>query len=343
MSAAADLHARILQAHATYRQTEHTLAVLLAQMAQGLYEDFGYASITAYAARELDLSARKTKALVYLGRRLPELAVLDSAFAAGELSWTKARELLRVVTKDNESEWVERARHTTSRELEAHVSSVALGDRPPRPDRVRAPQRTRITVAIDAQDAEVVRACLAMLRQACGLNEEEIDDGALLAEMARRILHDAKPTEAPTAERYRTVVEQCPDCRRTSGIDAEVDETHVGLACCDGEVQDGRDGPTRGHVARVIPPATRNAVMHRDRWGCAVPGCSYKLWVQVHHIVPRHTGGDHREDNLTTLCSAHHRAVHGGVVACRLGTHGGVEFEFADGRVLWRVPWKTAA
>ena len=101
--------------------------------------------------------------------------------------------------------------------------------------------------------------------------------------------------------------------------------------------------PRRGHVSRTIPPATRAAVLHRDRWCCNVPGCTNTLWLDLHHIVERHRGGDHRESNLITLCSVHHRVVHEGLMAVR-PVDEGVEFEFLDGRRATTLPrWLSRA
>jgi hypothetical protein len=54
-------------------------------------------------------------------------------------------------------------------------------------------------------------------------------------------------------------------------------------------------------------------VMQRDGWRCTVPGCTSYRNLHAHHVVFRSAGGDDAEENLTTLCAAHHqRGVHGG-------------------------------
>jgi hypothetical protein len=45
-----------------------------------------------------------------------------------------------------------------------------------------------------------------------------------------------------------------------------------------------------------------------------VPHCRNRLWLDLHHIRPRHAGGDHRAANLVPLCSAHHRLIHDGAL-----------------------------
>lgn len=332
---AQDLHERILGVHAEYRRSERDLAVLLAELADSrLYLDLGFASVGLYAERLLDLSRRQTRALIQIGRALPGLPHLDRAFAEGRLGWTKAREMMPILTPGNEAAWIERAAELTSRELERHVQAAGVGEPPPsHEDAEKGESRTRVVLEMDAQEADVLRAAIEMLRQSADVNKDEIGDGALVAEMARRVLHDAEATEAPTGERYRTVLEHCPRCRHTSGIEAEVDTTHVGLAQCCGEVQE-MEGPRRGRLSRTIPPAVRRAVLHRDRWRCRVPGCTHHLWLEPHHIEEFWRGGDHSEANLITLCSVHHKVVHAGLLAIRRAEDGTVEFERADGVVL---------
>ncbi len=113
---ARSLDLALRQALAEHRSAEHRAAMLLVQMYQGrLFRQLGYISIHAYAHQVLDLPIRQSRSLLQLGRSLPELPSLDAAFAAGELGWTKARELLRVVTPDTEADWVACATACTSR------------------------------------------------------------------------------------------------------------------------------------------------------------------------------------------------------------------------------------
>jgi hypothetical protein len=38
--------------------------------------------------------------------------------------------------------------------------------------------------------------------------------------------------------------------------------------------------------------------------------CTQRRWLHYHHIVPKHRGGADTLENLTTLCSAHHKMEH---------------------------------
>lgn len=73
-----------------------------------------------------------TRELLRIGRALPELPGLAAALEAGDLDWTKAREIVGIATAETESEWVDRARTLTSRALEQEVSNARVGA-PPAP------------------------------------------------------------------------------------------------------------------------------------------------------------------------------------------------------------------
>ena len=64
------------------------------------------------------------------------------------------------------------------------------------------------------------------------------------------------------------------------------------------------------HAGRSIPPATRRALVARDRH-CVFPGCDRPApWCDGHHLIFWGDGGPTRLDNLGLACRAHHRKVH---------------------------------
>ena len=125
---AKELHARLLSARRQLRRAERELALLLAEIAdEEHFRALGYVSLTEYAAATLELSARQTRDLLLLGRRLPGLPVLDKALAEGSIDWSKARELARVVTAETEAGWVARAQTQTARVIEREVAAAVAG------------------------------------------------------------------------------------------------------------------------------------------------------------------------------------------------------------------------
>jgi len=303
--------------------------------------ELGYSSVHQYAEVELDLSARQTGDLLRIARALPDLPHLREAFEAGRVGWTKARELVRVATGETDAAWTERALSATSRELERQVAACREGEPPPASEDVPLrPARVRMTFTLESADAQVLTRALKVLRRRLETGSDEDDDGALLAEMARRVLAEPVESSGETAasdqpvppERHRVVLELCPRCQGARAGEHAVSEEVLGEATCDAEVVDLRPGPGQGRLTHQVPPARRRAVLHGHGTRCAVPYCRSTLWLDVHHILPRVAGGTHDLANLVPLCSLHHRLVHEGRVQVARDERGRIICVHADGR-----------
>jgi hypothetical protein len=93
----------------------------------------------------------------------------------------------------------------------------------------------------------------------------------------------------------------------------------------------GEDGtPIRyGRRSRIIPPALRRAILHRDANTCTGDGCPSHHRLQIHHIIPWSQGGPTDPDNLITLCWFHHHIVvhEQGFQIHRHPKHGRIRFQ----------------
>ncbi|HEY8265641.1 MAG TPA: DUF222 domain-containing protein [Steroidobacteraceae bacterium] len=85
-----------------------------------------------------------------------------------------------------------------------------------------------------------------------------------------------------------------------------------------------------GRKTRTIPPAIRRALNARDK-GCRFPGCSFKRYIDGHHVKHWVHGGETKLSNLVTLCRFHHRLVHEGQVAVETLDDGAFRFVRPDG------------
>ncbi len=332
---ARSLDEQLVAARKVQRGAEHRLAVLLAEVADtGGFRLLGYASIEQYAMAALELTSRVARDLLRIGRSMPELPRLNAALAAGEVDWTKAREVVRVATAETDASWTERAQTMSARVIEREVAAARIGDPAPvgDPDPELRPARARVAFEMEAADADVLYQALAVLRARSDLGREEIDDGALLACMARQIIATADPGETPSGERYRIVLQQCPSCERFDALDAEVSETIAAEAAGDAEIIDMQPGTAEGHATRAIPPVLRRKVLHRAKWKCEVPDCRNRLWLDVHHTEPWVECRTHELAKLLVVCCAHHRAIHNGFLSVSVRPDGCVAVEHADGR-----------
>jgi hypothetical protein len=85
-----------------------------------------------------------------------------------------------------------------------------------------------------------------------------------------------------------------------------------------------------GRRTRTIPPGIRRALNARDR-GCRFPGCSFKRYLDGHHVKHWAHGGETSLANLVTLCRFHHRLVHEGRVAVQKLDDGAFRFVRPNG------------
>lgn len=265
---------------------------------------------------------------------MPELPALNAALAAGHVDYSKAREIVRIATPQTDALWTAHAKHATAREVERDVAFLLKGDPPPtgEPQPIRQPARSRMTFEMAAADRETLGRALALLRQQTGVSADEVEDGALLAGLARNYIDQIETAESASGERYKFVVQHCPACNEVSGTTAEVSDTAVAEARCDAEIVDMRPGSGQGNVTRAISPKLRRKVMLRAGQRCEVPGCTNHLWLDIHHVDGWAQTKVHAPDRLLVICSAHHRGIHNGNLAIDVGLDLRVFVEHADGR-----------
>jgi 5-methylcytosine-specific restriction endonuclease McrA len=264
--------------------------------------ELGMVSLYEYLERRLGYGPRVAQDRVRVALSLDELPSLGEALECGELPFTAVRELTRVAIARTDRAWTDAARGKTVREIEELVAGRQRGDLPTDPDRPDMRLRTL--------RFEVRPETLAKLRDVQRVLEVEagmaLDDDALVATLCDAIL---APTDRAKHQVMTTI---CPSCERGAHVGAgqRVAISRAGreLAECDAQ----RIDPDTKRAAQDVPPRTRRFVQQRDRGRCCVPGCRARRHLDLHHIVPRAAGGSHEPENLTLLCSGHHRALHDG-------------------------------
>jgi hypothetical protein len=135
-------------------------------------------------------------------------------------------------------------------------------------------------------------------------------------EMARRQLDGGQlPAVAGQKPHLAVSVDMATLSKEPGSMAAELEwsqpipaETARRLAC-DAAITPIIDGEA-DHTSRVVPGATRRALIARDK-GCRFPGCDCPpAWTDAHHIKHWADGGPTTLANLTLLCRRHHGLVH---------------------------------
>ncbi len=89
-----------------------------------------------------------------------------------------------------------------------------------------------------------------------------------------------------------------------------------------------------GETARLPNPAMRRAIIARDRT-CVFPGCDTPATrTHAHHLIHWTKDGPTDRDNLASLCSRHHHAVHEGGYGLTRAPDGSIHATRPDGTPL---------
>lgn len=354
---------RIAKARAAL-DAEEVAALREAQRMQ-LWRQFGYASLIEYMERELLYTPRAAVERLRVANMIEDLPAIEAALQQGELSFSGARELSRVVTPETQQAWLDAARGKNVREVEGLVSGHKRGDTPDDPideelvTQVLRFEVTKATAAIvkhyqklrahqlgqliddDVVIREVFQLALdklvddrrrpALEKSSESLTSPSASSASISAASTSETQAPVAKVSAPLQPRYQHAIVTCDTCKRgwldAAGARSLLSPAEVECATCDAGDIGYADaaGPVRKRSK--IPPATRRKVLARDGHRCRVPGCG-STNIDVHHLHPFGLGGSHDESNLLTLCEGHHRAVHNGKLIIR-GSPPDVSFEFA--------------
>lgn len=318
--------------HDYHRAEQQSVLCFAEVVARGLYRDLGYASIFDYAAEALGFSRQRTYGFLRLAEALERLPELRAALMAGEIGWTKAREIIKVAGPKSAAKWIGMAIRLPRRELEGRVvkarqrralgrrANPAQGELAPRkpaarqevlpelPDESPEPVTFRLMPGQLARYEALIEKLHKLRAVPAGSSREEILIAALEALVASADRSRLSP-RGNNGTPYRIVVSECPVCKRaqvaTNRGAKRVPQGELEAMKCDAVIEN-----EEGRRQRTIPPRVRRAVLKRDRHRCQAPGCTNTRFLEVHHIKRRANGGGNDAANLITLCSRCHRWVH---------------------------------
>jgi hypothetical protein len=326
-AAAVDAHLRA--AVAELRRAERSAVLWFAElMRRRLYRDCGYSSIHAYAEAVLGFGQAKTYQFIRLAESLDKLPQLRASVEAGEMPWTKARSVAAVATPRSEDQWIELAKQSSARQLEARIRErrrearrdPGQGDLlAPAPGPIPAPApfpapapKVQVSFTLEPEQHARWLGIVERLRKQgeTGTREELLLAAfAALAEAeCTRAQTEAECTRVQNEPPYQVVIYRCEDCGAARLPDGRpLAPAAAAQAACDCRTQRESE-PNRAS----IPPALRRQVLARDSHRCQAPGCRATRFLEVHHREPRWRGGRNSAANLITLCAACHRLLHEG-------------------------------
>ncbi len=298
-----DLHNRALEASTRFRRAESELISILQEM-DG-HKEFPLLECTSlfdYALRVLKLSEANASNFITVARKSKAIPELKQAIDSGSLTVARARKITPVLTLENKSEWIALAQTLPKLELEKEVARVC-------------------PKAAVKERAEYISA--DRLKLAFGVSEEFMKLLKRVQDLeSQRTNRPVKYEESMTAalkvyiEKRDPVEKAKKNCLRSANL---VKSSSDLLGVAYSQSAEEKDVHVHGHIPFFRTPlgaGLRHKINLRDEGQCTHeigPGkrCSTSRWIQVHHIIPIRQGGTNELQNLTTLCSAHHRMKHG--------------------------------
>jgi hypothetical protein len=343
------------------------LALIAELDRRGGWAEWGVKSCAHWLNWKCGITLGAAREKVRAARALDGLPRIAAEMAAGRLSYFKVRELTRIATPANEDYLLNIALHGTA----SHVESVVRGYRraldAEELSREAIQQRDQSLLYYTEPDGSlIIRGKLpaeigALFVRALEAAEDSLpipkdvpagtslDDRhnlrkrrvEALATLAESFLATG-PRDLSGADRHQIVVHvdaetlqhgEAGRCELERGPSV-ASETARRLTCDASVVrivENAQGEPLDvGRKTRTIPPGIRRALNSRDK-GCRFPGCSFKRYVDGHHVKHWAHGGETSLANLVTLCRFHHRLVHEGQVVVETLDDGAFRFVRLDG------------
>jgi hypothetical protein len=336
-----------------------------------LDDRFGYAkwsfkTCAEWLAWRTGISPSAAREKVRTAQALRKLPAISAAFADGRLSYTKVRALTRVAREHDEDLLLAYALDAPASRVEERCRQI----RNALPESVHAARRVwerrslsvwrdeahgtlRVTVELPIEEGELIVRALD-----CAVAAGEVDNDigpdslgeskgeawqaqqadALVA-VARSYLDGGAHRDGSTADRYQVVVHVDEKSLRGGIGAADLPIDTVKRLLCDCSlvtVVEGEHGAPLdvGRKQRTASTPLKRALYARDR-GCTFPGCHRRRYLDGHHLEHWLHGGETSADNMTLLCTHHHRLLHEGAyrIVHEADT---LRFVTADGRTIPR-------
>lgn len=266
----------VLAAMSLKRSEKQVLEALIEVEDNRVWEKKGYPSLHVYCVEALRLTDAQAYFFTGVARKSKEVPELRELVSSGSIHITNARRIVPVLTQENKTELLTKARELSYRALEREL--IKTHPEKVTKERIRPVTETRlemkvfISPEIEKNLKRMQDVLSQKLKKPCSME-------GVLEFMASECLKRHDPIKKAQRSKPALVA------RQTSP------------------------------QGRAIPAAVTHEVVKRDHGQCTfiLPSgkrCPSMRWVDRHHITPWARGGGHSAENLTTLCAAHHRFIH---------------------------------
>jgi hypothetical protein len=254
--------------------------------------------------KALKLSEASASNFVTVARKSKMVPELKTAIMEGNLSVAKARKITPVITPENSQEWIDKAIELPKALLEKDVAQHSPEVKVIERAKYVSPSRIELKLGISEELQK-------KLDQARDLVSQKKKTAASYEMTLEEILNDYLDRHDPVAKAKRA---QDRKIRKTAETRPPEETLTNNTAASVPDQSEGKISETHADQRSPIPAHIKHQVHLRDGFQCTHihnnTRCTQKRWLDVHHIQHVALGGDNSLENLTTLCSAHHKARH---------------------------------
>lgn len=332
-----DLHQKALDLSRSFQKAEYDLIDILQKINEAkVYLALGYNSLYSYAHECLGLSEANSYAFTAVAKKANQVPELKTEIQLGNLTVSKAKRILPVLTAENKKEWIERAVNLPKAALEKEVMRV--NPESAKKESLRPISNDRFSLKLGISEALVQKLKRAqvvlMNKKRKNLSLEET-----LEHMTEEFLKKNDPVEK--ARRSAALKKEHMGESRLKSKMGPGPKSSQSVSSIEGvkNLMTPSEGSFKfSHPASggrmPIPANVKHAVHQRDQGQCQFeslsqtdelgrigPGlnpaygdvkkkCGGMAYIEIHHKRPVAKGGTNALENLITLCSRHHNYAH---------------------------------
>ena len=277
-----------------WKRCEHRMVEILGFMYQSKgYYFYECASLSEYAIQKWKLPENAARDLVTVAIKAIEIPEMLEALKSEKATVSKLRKVCPVINEEEKVDWLLLVEKASARDIEKVVA-------------IERPGEARVSMHFVTGDLVDFRAAIP---EKLAEDLKRIQD--LLSQKSQRNIN---PVEALEFMANLTLDRLDPIRKAERAEERKAKRAGKKERSCDARTG-ARKAEASAPKRTKIKAATSHARNLRDRTQCTAVGvngqrCSNKRWADAHHIIEVANGGTDELENLTTLCSQHHRAIH---------------------------------
>jgi hypothetical protein len=313
-----------------YKKCEQELIAIIIKIDQcKLFYSLGYNSLFKYVVDELNLSESIAYNFINVARKSHQVPELKRAVCSGDVSVSKARKVVPVINRANQSHWLRIVKTQSQKQIERQVALANPKVAIPEKMTYQSPQmivQEKVSLKTSTPRVHlslgISEKLMIQLRRAQDLECQKARQNATLEETLEKVLeiylNRMDPARKAVRQKLRGKL-PIENCRKPQLVSdrSMIDPVVLVDKSLDESKQKNKNAleAKRDKKRRALPAQIKHQVQLRDGSRCTFVNpkghrCSSRRFLEIHHILPLSKGGTDDLSNLTTFCSGHHKAIH---------------------------------